>query len=532
MKTMRKTEHPLLLTFDVGTQSTRALLVDPSGRMVGRVRKGYGEPYYSLRPNWAEQDPAFYWNKIGEACRELKEKAGDRWKDIVAVTCTCIRATPVCLDRDGNPLRDAILWMDRRVEENIPPLSLPVRLLFRILGLRDAIRTFRTQMACNWIAVNERDVWNATRKYGFLSTYLNAQFTGSLRDSCANMSGVMPYDARKRRWYPKWDFHRELYMVTDDRLVELVEPGTVIGEITEKAAESTGIPAGLPYLVTGSDKMCESLGLGCVRNDRAAISLGTMCSIQVPSERYFTQRLILPPFSSLTGNYLNEVQTYRGFWLVSWFRDQFASDEVREAEQKGCHVEELFDARLADVPPGCDGLLMQPTLTPDAITPHARGVFLGLTDRHTRMHFFRAIIEGIGFTLYDGLKSLEKAGRSKIRSVVIAGGGSNSPEICQIIADISGVPAHRIQTEDAAGLGSSLLAFLKLGYFRTLEDALASMVHVQQRFEPDPRVHAFYDRLYEKVYRRVFPKLKRLYRNIDEIILTGEHGKPGDPPDG
>ena len=512
-------QDPLVLTFDVGTQSARVLLVDSHGNVLDKEKLNYEQPYYSLHPNWAEQDPEMYWNKMCTASQTLKTRHEADWSRIIAVTCTAIRATAVCLDENNKPVRDAIVWLDKREAEGLPPFTKKSAALFKVAGLTDAINNLRTHMYCNWLAINEPENWRKTKTYGLLSTYFNVKFTGVLKDSTANMCGIVPYDTKNHRWYPESDFHRELYMVGNDKLFDLVDPGTIIGTITAEAAAATGVNAGTPYIVTGSDKMCETFGLSCTKNDTAAISLGTLCSIQVPSKRFFSMQMIMPPFPSLIGDYLNEIQTYRGFWLISWFKNEFGSKEIEEAERMGTYPEKLLDAQLSTIPAGCDGLIMQPTLTPDALTPHARGVFIGLTDMHTRMHFYRAIVEGVCFTLYDGLKQLERAGHTKVKKVCIAGGGSNSNDICQIAADVLGVPVYRIQTDEACGLGSSILAFVTMGVFKDTDDALEAMVHMKDHFDANPGNHKLYDRIYKDVYSKMFNKLVKLYRNIDNIFL-------------
>lgn len=522
MSTERKehSKQEMILTFDVGTQGARALLVDKEGNVVDKQKHTYEQPYYSLNPNWAERDPEKYWEAICENSLALKARNEDIWGDIIAVTCTCIRATAVCLNKDGKPVRDAIVWLDKREETKIPPVSMKNRAIFKAAGLTDVIETLRTHMFCNWLAVNEPENWEKTYKYGLLSTYFNVRFTGVMKDSVANMCGIVPFDTQKGRWYPKSDFHRELYMVDDDKLLELVKPGTILGNITKEASEETGVPEGLPYIVTGSDKMCETFGLSCTKSDTASVSLGTLSSIQVPNDKYFTIKKVLPPYPSVTGNYLNELQTYRGFWLVSWFKEQFGHKEVEEAKALGVIPEKLLDAQLKTVPPGCDGLIMQPTLTPDAVTPNARGVFLGLTEVHTKMHFYRAVGEGIAFTLYDGLKTLEKAGKNEVKKIFIAGGGSNSEDMCQIMADVMGIPVYRIQTDEACGLGSSILGFVSMGVYKDNDEAIKAMVRVRDCFTPDKETHKLYDRIYQDVYRKMFNKLVKLYRNIDRIFLN------------
>lgn len=510
---------PLVLTFDVGTQSARVILVDSQGSILDKVKKIYKNPYYSLKPNWAEQDPQVYWDILCTACQELKQRHLEDWDRIIAVTCTCIRGSAVCFDENKKPVRDAILWLDKRKAENMPPMTLKTRAMFKAARLTETIDILRTGMYCNWLALNEPETWARTKTYGLLSTYFNVQFTGILKDSNANICGILPYDTKNHRWYPITDFHRELYLVGNDKLFPLVPPGTVLGPISREAAEATGISEGLPFIVTGSDKMCETFGLSCTTGDTAAISLGTLSSIQVPSKRFFTMQMVIPPFPSLTGDFLNELQTYRGFWLVSWFKEQFGQRELEEEQRTGVHAERLLDEQLSQVPPGCDGLIMQPTLTPDAVTPHARGVFLGLTEVHTRMHFYRAIVEGISFILYDGLKNLEKAGKTEVMRAFIAGGGSNSPYICQIVADVLGLPIYRIQTDEACGLGSSILAFVSMGVFPNIDTALRAMVHEKDHFDPDPDTHALYKRMYYEVYHKMFHRLLKLYRNIDNIFI-------------
>ena len=111
---------PLILTFDMGTQSARAMLVDPDGNIVQKVQKRYEVPYRSPQPGWAEQDADFYWNSLCEVSRGLKEQSGALWYDAIAMTVTAIRDTTVCVDKHGHPLRPAILWADKREAHGLP----------------------------------------------------------------------------------------------------------------------------------------------------------------------------------------------------------------------------------------------------------------------------------------------------------------------------------------------------------------------------------------------------------------------------
>ncbi|MDR1617659.1 MAG: hypothetical protein LBS06_01270, partial [Treponema sp.] len=155
---------PLILTFDMGTQSARALLVNPRGEILHKVQKTYDPPYYSRQPGWAEQRPDFYWDSLCETSRALREKAGTLWRDIIAVTCSTIRDTCLCLDKSLNPLRDVILWIDdrkARLSGSVPPVP---GFLLKIVGMREGVELQRRISHCNWIAENEPEIWNSTAK--------------------------------------------------------------------------------------------------------------------------------------------------------------------------------------------------------------------------------------------------------------------------------------------------------------------------------------------------------------------------------
>ena len=122
-------------------------------------------------------------------------------------------------------------------------------------------------------------------------------------------------------------------------------------------------------------------------------------------------------------------------WLISWFKKEFAEKEVEQAKLQGTSAEELLNKRLKEIPAGCDGLLFQPYFTPNVTMPSARGAIIGFSDQHTRIHIYRAIIEGINFALIEGMKLLEKRSGHAFEEIRLAGGGSQSDEICQITAD-------------------------------------------------------------------------------------------------
>ena len=327
------------------------------------------------------------------------------------------------------------------------------------------------------------------------------------------MIGHIPFNSKTRAWQKKGELTRCVFDIEGEKLPELVEPGELLGSITAEASRRTGIPAGLPLIATGSDKGCETLGLSCIAPDSAAIGLGTTATIQFTLDRYMEPLPFIPAYPAVLKSHYNpEVQVYRGYWLISWFKREFAAKEVQEAESRGVPPEELLNARLAEVPAGCGGLVFQPYFTPGVVMPKARGAIIGFSDSHTRIHIYRAIVEGINFALLDGLLTMERRGGVKIKRLFVAGGGSQSDEICRITASMFGLPVCRIQTYEAAGLGSAVVAFTAIGIYRDVREAVAAMVHVRDEFLPDMREHEKYRAIYDGVFSRIFGRLLPLYK--------------------
>ncbi len=517
--------EPLVLTFDMGTQSARAMLVDSSGHIVHKSQIRYAEPYFSRNPGWAEQKADFYWENLCKVSKNLRQKAEECWERIAAVTMTCIRDSCVCVDSEGNPLNDVILWLDKREAVKLPELNPAQKLSFAAGGMTETVKLQRKMSCCNYLKYHQPELWAKTYKFLMLSAYLNFKFTGRFADSCANLIGHIPFDSKARRWMKRGDMRRVIFDVDEDKLYDVYEPGEVIGTITEKASEETGIPAGLNLIATGSDKGCEIIGLGCLTPDKAALSFGTTATVALTTDYYMEPLPFIPAYPAVAKNCYNpEVQIYRGFWLISWFKKEFAGGEFAAAERMGVSVEQHLNSRLKEIPPGCDGLVFQPYFTPGIIMPTARGSIIGISDAHTRMHLYRAIIEGIIFALMDGLRTLERRGRFKVKELFVAGGGAQSDEICQICANMFGLPVNRIQTYEASGLGSSMVAFISLGVHKNMEQAVKAMVRVRDRFVPDMTEHIMYEELFNRVFQRIFPRLLPLFKKEKLIKGVNKNG--------
>jgi sugar (pentulose or hexulose) kinase len=492
----------LLLSIDNGTQSVRALAFDASGNLVARSQVTIDD-YRVANPGWHEYDAGRFWAKACRACMQLWSDRPELRARVAGVAVTTQRGTVVNVDRSGNPLRPAITWLDQRKSPDVPALSLAMRALFQLAGAQNTVRYFQREAEANWLAACEPEVWNATHKFLLLSGYLNYRLTGEFVDSIGSQVGYLPFDFKRLHWAKRGDWKWQALRVTPEMLPELVAPGTVCGAVTARAAQECGVAAGTPVVAAAADKACEVLGAGCTDPAVACLSYGTTATINVASPRYLEAAALVPPYpGAMPETYDVEVQVFRGYWMISWFKEQF-----------GTWGDELVQA----VPPGAMGLLLQPYWSPGLKMPEAKGAIIGFGDVHTRAHVYRAILEGIAYALRDGKERIERRSRVPIRALRVCGGGSQSDAALQLTSDIFGLPASRPHVYETSGLGAAIDAAVGLKLHAGFTGAVAAMSRTERTFEPNPSVRALYDALYHRVYRRMYGRLQPLYAAIREI---------------
>ena len=508
-----------ILALDAGTQSARALIFDLQGQPVHKTRIPI-TPYVSPQPGWAEQDPDVYWDALAAACQQLWRERPDLREAIAGVALTTQRATVINVDAQGRPLRPAIVWLDQRRTAGLKPVRGVWGVAFALTGMSETVAYLQAEAEANWIQRHQPEVWNATHKYLYLSGYLTYRLTGRFVDSVGCQVGYLPFDYKALTWSKPWDWKWRAVPVDPALLVELAPPAAPLGEITAAAAEATGIPKGLPLIAAAADKACEVIGSGALDPHIGCLSYGTTATINTTQKRYVELIPLIPPYpAAVPDAYSLELQIYRGYWMVSWFKQEFAHEERQLAEQRGVEPEVLFEQLLAEAEPGARGLLLQPYWSPGIKVPgpEAKGAIIGFGDIHTRAHLYRAILEGLAYGLREGMERTVRRSGIPITELRVSSGGSQSNAAMQITADIFGLPATRPHTYETSGLGAAIDAAVGLGLHPDFEAAVAAMTHKGDTFEPNPATRGLYDALFHRVYKRMYRRLKPLYEDIREI---------------
>jgi sugar (pentulose or hexulose) kinase len=516
----------LLLSLDVGTQSVRALAFDLEGTLIDKQRVLI-TPYVSPKPGWAEQDPEVYWDALCEACQGLWEAQPAVEARIAGVALTTQRATVVNVDREGRPLRPAIVWLDQRRTQGLSPVGGWWGLAFKLSGAAETVAYLQSEAEANWIRTHQPEIWARTHKYLFLSGYLTHRLTGHFVDSVGCQVGYVPFDYKRLQWAKSWDWKWRAIPMGPDLLPKLILPTEALGEITPAAAAATGIPQGLPLIAAAADKACEVLGSGGLEPHVGCLSYGTTATINTTHRTYTEVIPLIPPYpAAVPGAYNMEIQIYRGYWMVSWFKREFGLRERQLAADRNVEPEDLFDRLVDEVPAGSMGLMLQPYWSPGlrAPGPEAKGAVIGFGDVHTRAHLYRSILEGLAYALREGKERTEQRTRVPITELRVSGGGSQSSAALQLTADVFNLPATRPHTYETSGLGAAIDAAVGLGLHPDFETAIAAMTRVKDVFEPNSAHRELYDGLYERVYKRMYNRLRPLYEEIRRI--TGYPERP------
>ena len=503
---------PFILAIDFGTQSVRALAYTQSGECRAKHQLPI-DHYQHPEPGWTEHDVECFWTLLTASCQGLWAQ-GVEPSEVAAVVVTTQRATVINLDEVGRPLRPAIVWTDQRRAPTRGRLPWLWRVLFGLLRIRPIVENLEAEAEANWLERHQPELLAQTAHFLLLSGYLNYRLTGEFKDSAGSQVGYVPFDFKKQDWCADSDWKWHSMAIKRYMLPALVAVGETLGAITPEASEQTGLPVGLPVIAGAADKACEVLGVGALEAGVASVSCGTTATINTTRSQYVEVVPFMPAYPAALPEYFNtEIQVFRGFWMVSWFLEEFGEAERRRSAETGVPAETLLDELLAQTEPGAGGLLLQPFWNPvlGETGPEGRGSIIGFKDFHTRAHVYRALIEGLAFALRSGKERIERRTKTSITCIRLSGGGAQSNQVAQIVADVLNLPVERFEDCEASGRGAAMVGAAAMNWYPSITAAGEAMLGETHHITPNPQAAARYEALYEDQYRPLYGKLKSLF---------------------
>ena len=498
----------LLLGLDVGTSGSKAVLIKPDGVVLAEAITEY--PMAVPRPGWAEQNPEDWWQAIVASIKQVLAHAGG--DSIAGIGLTGQMHGLVLLDEAGKVLRPCIMWNDQRTASQCAEIEQKVgRAKLIELAGKPALTGF-TAGKILWVRENEPAVYRRARHVLLPKDYVRYRLTGAFAMDVADGSGTLLMDVGKRTW------SGELLGLLDiprEWLPPLHESHEVVAEVSGAAAAAIGLRVGTPVVAGAGDQAAQSIGTGIAREGIVSVTIGTSGVVFAATSNYAFDPTgglhaychAVPDTWHLMGVTLSAGGSLR------WFRDALCEPEKAEAARTGRDVYDIITDLAATAPVGSDGLFFLPYLTGER-TPHAdpdaRGVFFGLSLRHTKAHMARAVLEGVTFSLRECLDLLCGLGQSCAR-VRVSGGGSRSAFWRQMMADVFGVEIVEVNVTQGAAYGAALLAGVGAGVYASVSEACDRTIHQTGSTSPGPEAPAYagsYGR-YRALYPALAPEFKR-----------------------
>jgi sugar (pentulose or hexulose) kinase len=457
------------------------------------------------QPGWHEQPAESWWTATVQAIRQAVSQVDSR-----RLRALCIahqRETFVPVDEQGQPLTNAIVWMDERASEILPELekAFGQETFHQLTGKRLSVNLTIAKIA--WLKQYRPEIFAQTWKYLDVHSFLVHQLTGLYRTGwgCADPTGMV--DIQNNGWA---ETILSQVGIRADQLPELYPPGTILGNVLPSAAEACGLPAGLAVVAGIGDGQASGLGVNITSPGEAYLSLGTSIISGTYSEQYVFHPAFRTMTSGIAGSYLLETVLLGGGYTLAWFMEKMAGQPDQEVAQ----LQDHYDQAASELPPGSAGLMVVPywnSVLGPYWDPAASGIIVGWRGVHQLTHLYRAILEGLAFEEHLGTLGVEEALGQPVQRYIAMGGGAQSQLWRQIIADVTNKPVFRAATTDAAALGAGILAATAAGCFANARQAAEEMTLIlPQAAEPDASRHDLYQRLFEEVYRPLFPAL-RLY---------------------
>ncbi|MEP7203777.1 MAG: FGGY-family carbohydrate kinase [Ilumatobacteraceae bacterium] len=474
---------PYLIGVDCGTQSAKVVVYDARGNAVARGRQGL-QPMSRPRHGVAIHPDDDLWTSIAAASRQaLAAFSGDE-REIVGVGLCTIRCCKAFLKSDGSLVEPVISWMDDRAYRPYVP--------------DDAAMAYATTS----------------------SGYVAHRFTGEFRDTAANnILQQWPIDTDTWQWSGD-DAVFARFGVTREMLFELQMPGAIIGSVTAEASAATGVPAGVPVIETANDKAVEMLGAGTLGETTAVVSLGTYIAAMLHGhDNHRAPTNFWTNFACIPHRYLYESNgVRRGMWTLTWFLDLLGEEFAERAASHGLSREAYIEREAETVPAGSDGLMTVLDWLAPTDKPFRKGIMLGFDARHSRGHLYRSILEAIALTMKVHVDSMCSELEITLDEIVVSGGGSASPLLMGIFADVFGIPVSRAVDAGGASLGAAICAAAGAGIYPDIETAAAAMTKTRESFTPDPGNGTTYHRMLETVYPQIRDATDALFERSYSIF--------------
>lgn len=496
----------LLLGVDIGTYSSKGVLVDPDGTLLKSCIVEHSMDTH--QPGWAEQDAeTVWWSDLVKICQNLLNNSPYSGADVAGVAVSAIGPCMLPLNDAGEPLRPGILYgVDTRA-------SAEIALLNETLGEEAIFEFSRMTLSSQavgpkilWMKRNEPELWRQINHITTATGYLVFKLTGEKIIDFHTASHFMPLlDPKKLAWSTQLE-----EIVDISKLPNLGWSNEVAGHINKTASAITGLTVGTPVAIGTIDALSEAISVGVIEDGDLMIMYGSTTFFILIQEAPTPDKRMWTVSGAFQGQYNLAAGMATTGSLTRWFRDELACDLAREAAY------EILFSEAETINPGAGGLLMLPYFSGERTPindPKARGTVIGLTLSHKRGHLYRAVLESVAYGIRHNLETFNAIG-ANVKRIVSVGGGTQSPIWLQIVSDVAGIEQIVPAVTIGASYGDAFLAGLAAGILERAD--LATWVQTGVSISPNQARQAVYERLYVN-YLQLYEQTREIAHYLAEF---------------
>lgn len=499
-----------ILGIDMGTTSMKTAVFNHKGEKQADAVVEYD--LLTPKTNFVEAPCHIYMEAIQKGMEEIAAKGVIDTHKITVVGFSVQGETLCFLNEVGEPLKNAIVWMDNRADKQAERLRehFGDELCYEVTG-QVSFEACWPAAKILWVRENEPEIWERVRHILLLEDYVIYLLTGRFVAEGSLLTSTEYWDIKTKKY---WMEMLEFLGVDPAWLPEVHESGEVIGTILPQMAELLHISPEAKICTGCLDQAAGAVGVGNIKQGIFSENIGAALAICVPTAKltYDPNRQMPVHYFAIPDTYMMHTFTTGGMCL-RWFRDGFCQEEIRMQDFTGLDSYYLMDKEAEKVAPGSEGLLtlphLQGSMAPD-VNLNAKAVFYGATLKHKKAHFIRSIMESLGYIICRNLEAIDNMGL-KVEQIRTMGGGSKADLWNQIKADITGKTLNvTYSSQDTACLGAAILAGCAVGIFKDIESAVTDMVAIRKTFEPNMENH--------KIYVKQYHKFNKLFNSLTELF--------------
>ncbi|MCR8633567.1 gluconokinase [Paenibacillus radicis (ex Xue et al. 2023)] len=506
-------QKPYILAADIGTTSTKTLVIDRDGRVLASHSVEY--PLHTPRPDMAEQDPDEIFRAVLTSIQAVIAIARILPSQILCVSFSSAMHSLIAVDRDLNLLTQCITWADNRSVDYARILKEEMDGHQIYLNTGTPIHPMSPLLKLMWFRDNRKDIFEQAYKFIGIKEYVFAKLFGQFVIDYSIASATGLFNLRKLQW------DEQALAACGVRPEQLSEPVSTVHHLAgmkPEYAQAMGLQADTPFVVGASDGVLANLGVGAFEEGVYAVTIGTSGAV-----RGVVREPITDPKGRLFCYALKE-----DFWVVGgainnggimfrWVRDQLATAEAEEGRRRGMDPYDYLTSLAQEVAAGSDGLIFLPLLAGERApywNANARGVFFGLSLYHQKTHMIRSVMEGVMYRIQSVLTALEELS-GPTKEIRASGGFARSSFWLQMMSDVTGSSVVVPNSIESSGLGAAQLGLLAMGEIKDFS-AVHQWMQIQHSHKTNNENYEHYQEL-TTIYSRVYHQLK------DEFDMIAEY---------